>query len=294
MADIKTNPENLWRVVSRGYAAENLELGQNMLEVFCPELSGFADGEIVAQAHALTTQGFDDTGNNYTVKIITTNSIKTKWRQQGTNRITPPCIRRGERIEVWQYADTDMYYWTPSGEDDHLRRKETVTWAFSNTTDESTEELNPENSYWAQVNTHEKIVALETSQSDGEPYKHAIQIDTKNGNFHYRDSAGNYLQVEAGGNKITIENGDGTVITLDKADATLKVPGNLTIDCGSLNIKTGTMEVGASAIQTNAKSVGISGNIQTTGKLTNNGTNVGSGHVHGGVRSGGDSTRTPS
>ena len=293
MADIKTNPENLWRVVSRGYAAENLELGQNFLEVFCPELSGFADGEIDSKPVESQTQGQDSRGNNYTVKITTSNSIKTKWRQQGTNRITPPCIRRGERIEVWQYADTDVYYWTPSGEDDHLRRKETVTWAFSNTEDETTKELTPENSYWGQVNTHEKVVTFETSQSGGEPLKHTMQIDAKKGNFSYSDSAGNYVQVEGVDNKITVENGDGSKLILDKGNAQWIVPGNIDIKCGNLNIETGAMKTSADSITDKANSVSIIGDTSVQGKMVNNGVNIGSSHTHGGVERGSASTNNP-
>ena len=294
MADIKTNPENLWRVVSRGYAAENLELGQNFLEVYCPELSGFADGEIWSEPKDFITQGQDSRGNNYTVQITTKNSIKTQWRQQGSNRITPPCVRRGEKIEVWQYADADTYYWTPSGEDDHLRRKETVTWAFSNTEDETTKELTPENSYWGQVNTHDKVVTFETSQSGGEPLKHTIQIDAKKGNFSYSDSAGNYVQVEGADNKITVENGDGSKLILDKGHAQWIVPGNIDIKCGNLNIETGAMKIHAGSITEEANSVAIIGDTSVQGNLTNNSKNVGSGHTHGGVERGGASTNAPS
>lgn len=286
MADIKTIPENLWRVVSKGYAAENLVIGQCFLEVYCPELSGFADGEIISTPIDLETKGMDDTGNHYTCKIKTTNSIKTKWRQQGTNRITPPCVRRGERIEVWQYADADQYYWTTSGEDDWLRRLETVTHAYSATRDEKTKEITPDNSYWFQVNTHDKQVVLETSQADGEPFKHAMQIDTKNGNFHYRDSAGNYIQVEAQTNRITVETGGGAKMVLEQENAQWIIPGNLDIKCGNLNIETNKMQASANDIELNA-------NTHTKGDLTNNGKNVGSTHIHSKVKTGGDNTGNP-
>lgn len=286
MTPSSTVPENLWRVVSRGYAAENLVIDDVFLEVYCPELSGFADGEINSTPVEYTTQGVDDRGNNYTCKIKTTNSIRTKWRQQGTNRVSAPCVRRGERVEVWQYADTDMYYWSTTGEDDALRRLETVTYAFSNTKDESTKELTPENSYWMTMNTHEKIVALETSQSDGEPFKHAVQIDSKNGNFHYRDSAGNFVQVEAATNTVTVENGDGARVVLNGEDGSFEVPGTLKIRCRNLDIKAGT-------IVEKAGTKSVDANIVTRGELSNNGKNVGSAHIHSGVDSGGSTSGGP-
>jgi phage baseplate assembly protein gpV len=39
--------------------------------------------------------------------------------------------------------------------------------------------------------------------------------------------------------------------------------------------------------------IAITGNLSVTGTMTNNGVNVGSTHVHGGVQSGGSPTGTP-
>lgn len=289
-----TEQANLWRVVSRGYAAHNLELDSKILEVFCPEISGFADGEITTDTKDHQTQGVDDTGNNYTVKITTANTIKCQWRQSGSNRITPPNVRRGERVEVWQYADADKYYWSTTGEDDHLRRRETVTHAYSNTTDESTKELNKDNSYWHQVDTHNKVVTLiGTSNSDGEPLTHLLQLNTKTGIFNYSDSNGNYIQVEGVDNIITIENSDGSKAVLDKTNGTISVPNTLDITCKTLNIKAQSINTNASSISETAGSKTIKANISTNGTLTNNGTNISSTHTHGGISSGPSSTSTP-
>ena len=101
--------EGLWRVVSRGVAAQNIDIDDGWLEVFCPEFTGFADGEITSNSVDLTTQGVDDRGHHYTAKITTAVTVRCKWKPQGTNRVTAPNIRRGERVEVWQYADADRY-----------------------------------------------------------------------------------------------------------------------------------------------------------------------------------------
>lgn len=290
-----------WRIVSRAYSAENLELGSKILDVFIPEVSGFIDGEVTAHRTTLQTNGVDHRGNPYTVAITTANSIQATWRQMGSNRVTPPNVRRGERIDIWQYENVDKYYWSASGEDDHLRRLESATWAFSNTKDEGTKEIDESNSYNFKVSTHEKIIDLNTSQSDDEPYSHHIQIDTKNGNMHYRDSDGNYIQVEAKTRTITMENADGSKAVLEGQNATLHAPNEVNIKCKTLNIdaesineKVNNKSTRASTITEEANTKQVNADIKTSGTLTNNDKNVGGDHVHGGVQGGGSTTSGPS
>lgn len=296
MYNTPTTPnETTWRVISRGVAAENLKLDGKELEIFSPEITGWADGEITPEQTEYTTKGNDDRGNFYTTSIKTSNTLKATWRQQGTNRITPPNVRRGERVEIWQFGNVDKYYWSTTGEDDHLRRRETVTHAYSNTVDETTKELTPENSYFTQINTHEKVVTLiSTSKSDGEDNTHLLQIDTAKGIFNYSDDKGNYIQVETKDNIITLENADGAKFILDKRNAHWDVPDTINVKCKSYNVQASDVNVTASSISETAGNKTVNANVSTNGTLTNNGTNISSTHTHGGVKPGGSSTSTPS
>lgn len=277
--------QNLWRVVSRGFAANNVELDSNILEVYCPELTGFADGEINSDTKELTTQGMDDKGKNYTVKIVTANTVKAKWKPNGTNRITSPDVRRGERVEVWQYADADMYYWSTTGEDDNLRRLETVTHVFSNTKDENTKELTKENSYAMTVSTHQKKVEFSTSKSDGEPFNHTLQLDTKIGLFTYKDDIGNIIQVNSDANQIFIENADGSKVVMDGGKISVTAP-------ASIDLNAPTVTINGENFISNAHTR-LNDGTTTKGSLTNNGKDVGSGHTHSGVSSGYSNTKAP-
>lgn len=282
---LNTNP--LWRIVSSAYAGENLELGSKKLEVYIPETSGFTNGEITAHRVMLETEGVDYKGNHYTVQIVTTNTIEASWRQQGGNRITPPDVRRGERIDIWQYENLDQYHWTASEESIGLRRLETATFAYSNTKDEEVTDIDETNSYNVKVSTHQKVIELNTTTSDGEPFTHHIQIDTKNGNMHYRDSAGNYIQVEAAAARITLENSAGTSTILDGENLSLNATAAINLNCKTLNITADTVNETAANRNNN-------GNLNVKGRLKNNDVDVGSTHTHPGVRAGGDRTSTPS
>lgn len=306
----------LWRNVSMGFAGENLTLGSKYLEVFMPETSGFSDGEITSHVATVTTSGVDNRGNSYQCEIKTTNTIKARWRSNIPNRITPPDIRRGERVDIWQYENTDMYYWTATGDSEDKRRLETVTYAFSNTTDEATETIDETNSYNFQISTHQGQINLNTTKSNGEPLTHHIQIDTKNGNMHYRDSNGNYIQVEGKDKRITLENGDGSQVVLDGENASLVAKQDISLDCKNLKIKADTIEAHATTTNLNSKfnilgntnvkgNIGVmggwsvtgdsvsTGNFNHKGKITNNGVSIGSDHRHNGVETGSGTSQPP-
>lgn len=208
--------ESLFRVVSIGYAAENKPLTTSELEIYPAELMPYAHGELTNDQTEIKDSGTDGFDQKYTVKVSTSNCIRAKWLQWGSNRVTAPDVRRGERVLIWQYADADVYYWTSCGLDDFLRRLETVVWAFSNTKDESVKQLNPTNSYFIEVNTHKKHLTIHTCKSDGEPFAYTIQLNTKEGVFTLADDDSNYIEFDSAERKITAKNKDGSFITIDK------------------------------------------------------------------------------
>lgn len=290
--------DQLWRIVSRGYAAENIDIDGNLLEVYCPEFVGFTDGEITNAIQELSTTGTDDRGHNYTVKISTAATIKCKWKPQGSNRITAPNIRRGERVEVWQYADADVYYWSTTGEDDNLRKLETVTYAYSNTKDENVKELTKENTYNIIISTHQKKVEINTSKSDGEPFAHTLQIDTANGVFTYTDHAGNIIQVNSSGTQIFIENAAGSKYVMDNGNISITAPQTISLDANSVVINAKSMNASAKTVnitgETTVKgNTTMNGGLDVKGAMTHDGTNVGKTHTHGGVERGRFRTDTP-
>ena len=118
--------QSLFHVYTIGRAASNRKLSSPLLEVYPIEHFGYLDGEINSDPTTTKASGVDANGKAYTTSVTTTNSIQATWIQWGSNRTTPPDVRRGERVLLWRYADTDQFYWTTLGMDDYLRRLETV------------------------------------------------------------------------------------------------------------------------------------------------------------------------
>lgn len=303
-----------FNIKSIGYAAHNLPLNENQLEVYPIEEYGYANGEITDEQEQIDVEGVDSKGNVYQDSIKTSNTILAEWLPWGSNRHAAPNVRRGERVLLWQYSDEDKYYWTSTGMDDHLRRKETAIFKYSNTDDETVDELNSTNSYSVIVSTHTKEFTLQTTKSDGEPFEYIIKLDAKQGIFVVTDDANNQISLESEKKRITIVNTNGSSISVDGDDININAKGNINLNAKGIVMKSTDNSVDATNYTINAKQVGITatkyglkggsmdlsgGNLIVghdaifNGKMLNNGVNVGSTHAHRGVKSGGDVSGHP-
>lgn len=240
-----------FRFVSTGVAAANKKRGSMTLEVTPLELVHFLDGEIISNLQDLEDAGVDGMGDEYTVRVSTANSVEATWLQHGSNRRTPPDVRRGERIFLFQYGDSDVYYWISAGLDDELRRLETVVWAFSNTRDEGVRELTPDNSYYVEISTHDKHITIQTNKNDGEPFGYTIQLNTRTGVFTLADDVGNFFELDSPKTKWTMKNKDKTHVILDKKSMYQYAPKlidhktteyNITCETYHLTCKNGTID----------------------------------------------------
>lgn len=205
------------KLFSIGIAAENKKLDSHELRVVPIEVLPMGDGDIVDSITETDVTAEDASEKEYTVKIKQRSALKATWIPvHGSNRTTSPNVRRGERLLIWQYGDTDKYYWSPTGLDDDLRRLETVIYAWSATKEEYADLKPGDNMYSLEVSTHGKHITLHTTQADGEPFEYTIQLDTKNGKFLIADNDNNSIHLDSAERIITAKNRDKTEVTLDK------------------------------------------------------------------------------
>lgn len=211
------NPEKSGlHLYSIGRAANNKALNSKELEITPIEQLNMLDGELVSLPFDSEVSGESADGSEYSSKVTLNTALTATWYPMGSNRSTPPDIRRGERVVVWRMADTDQFFWTETGWDDHLRRLETVHYKWSATKDESADMSDPKNYYHLSISTHEGMIHLETMTENGEKAKYVLQINTKDGIVSLADDFGNFGQIESEEKTISFQNGDGTLWQLDK------------------------------------------------------------------------------
>lgn len=278
-------------------AAINLPLKSKMLEVIPLEEVGYVDGELNDERGKIEAQGVDADGNAFNVVMETSNTIVAEWMPLDSNRVEPPNIRRGERVLLWQFGDTDKYYWTPTGFDDNVRRKETFIFRLSNTDDEADKTITPENSYWFEMSTHRKQITLSTSKSANEPFAYTIQVDADAGRVTICDDANNFIELSSAEKKIILCNGDDTHIVLDKTNLTMNASDTVKITCKNylVNAKSATITAASTSIEGGVANMGgtynVLGPMNFKAGVTSNGKDISSSHTH--KNSGGKGTGGP-
>lgn len=266
--DTKTNVSIL-QPYSVGVAAANLLVGQTELSVFPNEKMPHTDGEVTDNVVNMTTKGVDASGNNYSDNVETSLAIKAKWLSRNSWLKFPGLVRRGEEVQIWRVGDTDQYYWELMGLSNHLRRKDIILIAVSNTRDEKTVDLTAQNSVFFEINTVDKHITLSTPENDGEKCRFVIQLNYGDANFSLSDTIGNSIVMDSVAELIQMRNASDSFLKLDKSE----IVGEAS---EAIKFKTKLFDITAGNVEYNSSS------------LTHNGKNVGESHAHSGVKGGPD------
>ena len=170
-------------------------------------------------------KGVDKNGTEYSASVLESMTIPARWMPHGSNRVTAPDVRIGERVEIWQFGSTDRYYWTEIGMDDTLRKLETVVWAISATTDESDQALDVDNTYYLSMSSQDKKITLSTSAVNGEPYRYNFEFDTEIGTVTLKDTDNNSFVFDTSKTSIKFLNREGTFTDINLKDYLVNAPG---------------------------------------------------------------------
>lgn len=296
------------RLISVGYVAENKLRSTNEVEISLSEIHPFVNGELVAGITEESVDCIDSNGQSLTFKVKTSNTIRATWKGDGTNRYNSPDVRRAEMVNVYQFGDTDKYYWTAVAMPGvNTRKLETVTHVYSNTTDESQTELTAENSWSDEVNTHDGHWTRKTSKSNGEKHAYTQQINAKESNVVLiADDAGAHVSLNSIEDQHHIETASGGSFMLEKRKLTIDVDvmeinaasefivktpkGIFTIDTGTW---TGNLTFIGNMLGTADGTYTFNGNVITTAGLTNKNKDVGGTHRHSNVVTGSGTSGAP-
>lgn len=239
MENLETNMPSILHIFSIGIAAENLPLNSKALNVTPLEKTSMTNGELTANATQQTVKVTDSVGASDEAKTTTSTVLETSWMPFGSNRFTPPNIRRGEKVLIWKQGDADIYYWSEYEYNADLRKLETVVYLFSNTRDENAK-ADSTNSVFLEVSTHNKLIHLRYNNSDGEPHAWDIQLNAKESIFIIKDDIDNLISIESQEKRIQIKNADDSSLTLDKKNGRLFIPENMDFEIGqNMSMKVG-------------------------------------------------------
>ena len=177
-----------------GTVAEDLIVGNKAIKVQLHEIMNNIDGE-VGNDNNISTNVKSSDGKVYSVNMNSSGTVPAIWLKNNSNRVTPPNVRKGEKVEVWRVGDTDKYYWKTMGDELDLRKLEHVKWVFVNTKVEGETKIDDSNSYSFTVSTLNKFCKLHTAANDGEFTTFDIELDTKEGIIDIHDGRGNTIKL---------------------------------------------------------------------------------------------------
>lgn len=212
---------NLLNCLGVGVVASNKETNTDEIMVILPKDMPSQDGEIISNIEETNTTYSTTTGDTKTSKVLVGNAVPAKWLRLNSNRITPPDVRQGTKVVLYQFMNSNSYLWTLYGLDNTLRL-ETVVWAFSASPkiDENTA-VTPDNFYMFKVSTHQKKIELLTGQGNGEPLGFQFTLNLADGWWGTMDSNMNMFVVNGVERSFTYSNQDKTTLSVNQKDFTL-------------------------------------------------------------------------
>ena len=237
-----------FKVYSIGIVAEDKE-DEYTHEIFVLPIEITPDytGELMHSEQEVEIEGHDRYKQEYTVTLDKSTTITAEWIALfGGHRKTSPNVKRGERVLLWRYAEEDKFYWTTMGMDEHLRRLEHITWAFSAEPDEENELEYDKNLYYLTLSTRDKYIKFRTSgpqegSHHDEPYVYTFYWDTGDGYFYFQDDDDvkrgmenpNRFYFNSEERIIYLINSDETQVRIDKEDIYFHCHNDITGEVGN-------------------------------------------------------------
>lgn len=206
-----------FKPVSVARVLEDLEPGTEILLVGGLESNPGATGMQVSNTQSVEAKGTDSSGKEYSSTTTTDSVIKAKWLRWGSQRLTPPNVRRKMRVMLYRFADQDEYYWEYMGLDGHLMRLESIVWGINNNANaDGTSEVKPENMHTIEWSSHTKQLTLRTCKAQGEPFAYIFQFNLGEGSVLLADDIGNMVNLDSQEAIWIMQNSFGSHLKIDK------------------------------------------------------------------------------
>lgn len=206
------------------------------------------------------------TGTAKTSHAQVQNTIIATWIPKGaSNRMTSPDVVKSESVEIYRYADTDLYFWCTIFREPSLRRTETVVYAFGNIPG-GMKAFDSTTSYWVKVDTKNKSVQFHTANNDGEKAGYDVIFNTAQGTFTLKDTLGNSLILDSQKGMLTAKTNKEVDVNTQTVNVTAAQAVNVTTQTVTINTNTAT--VNASTTTVNSPNTTCTGNLTVGKNLT--------------------------
>lgn len=190
-----------FKLVSRGTVIETKPDAADVIKVYLGELLyDVNSGNIGEYSEKVKGNLPSVRPGNVTTEHEVKNYVDARWKRfSGTNQVTAPDVYQGMEVLVYQYGDSEDYFWDQSGREPGLKGREDVIIAYSNVEGGGKDvpfDLN--SAMYARMNTKEGYAEFRTPDNAGEICFFQVKFNMKTGVWSIIDGEGNSIIMNAG------------------------------------------------------------------------------------------------
>lgn len=274
---------NLLNFIGMGIVAKTKDTNTDEILVYLPRMFPNADGRVSADLKTIDRESVNSSGEKVKSSLLHSNTVPAIWKRMGdSSRITSPDVREGSPVALYQVSGQNQYYWTLYGVDVKTFRMETVMYGWNaNPKLEEDADFDIDSYYIFKVDTRTGLMAIRTSQANGEVSAFDIQINAMEGVISAGGSNKSYLVFDDKNHSFTYTNDEDSLFNIDKKVASIytKDKINLFTEEG-INIKTKVLNIQAEEMNVDIKLTRWKGKIERTGDTEQDGRYDATGEIH--------------
>lgn len=313
---------NVLNCLGVGQVANTKQTNADEIFIYLPGKFPTAEGGVNLDAVKVDKQAMDSNGKQVNTKMLKTNKmVPARWKNIGEpNRLTPPDVREGTQVAVYQFMGSNDYWWTTWGFGANTMRLETIIYGWNGMPAINEEsDFDISKYYTMTISTRDGQMVLRNSNVNGEKSIIETTFNFMEGHFVMAGAQKNMLVYDDVNHSLTFTNAEKSVLTVAKdkiygfakggimlqTDAAIQTKSDqLLIEANSvlINVKNQT-EINSPTTQHNGN-LNVDGAITSTGNMTSQAVVQGmsgvksgkqdlDGHKHGGVESGSSQTSPP-
>jgi len=312
MADKHTSTQHvsIFKPYSVGLVASPKPTNSKIIQVTLRETMPYMSGSGELDSQVVNYNGKDKAGNAVTTKVVTGNTVPATWVPFGSNRLTPPDVRDGEKVMVYRAGDEDEYYWSELGLDDGLRRLETIVIGLSGSP-QTRSNVDPADGSWYFIewSSHQKHLLMSNSKLNGEVVQYTVKFDYGQGTIGVSDDLENSFLFDSINRVFQFINQDKCLVQMNQQNINILAQDTLSLSAvNAINLLTNKLSITANSsvgITTNTFEATAPGGFTFNGPIRHTGGNLvsdGDGifggvsvqrHEHTKVQNGGDVSGPP-
>lgn len=194
-----------------GFVTENKLPSSNVLKVTPLGVNPLMQGELSDNPEEEEIEVLDARGNPTKTLLKTNTNIEADWWPTDPYSVDAPYVRRGTRVQLYRYADTKQIFWRDLNFDKGLKRGERYRIAVSANTDASRGANGIyDDHYVLDINGPGGLIALTTSEANGEAAGYSFTMDARLGRMYIGDNQDNYYRLDTKNKILEVHNANGT------------------------------------------------------------------------------------